>query len=104
MKPRRAQPGLIRLAVALAAGAVLAQAPVGPVFQVNTYTPGDQKRPVVAMRPDGGFVVVWESGPHPLDPDGSAIIGQRFDPAGNKMGGEFLVNSTTTDSQTYPAI
>lgn len=94
----------IRLAAFVAVAAALAAGKVGPEFQVNTYTSGDQKLPVVAMRSDGGFVVVWDSGPHPLDPSGRAIIGRRFDAAGNPQSAEFLVNTGTSGDQTDPSV
>jgi hypothetical protein len=102
--PRASRARSVRLWVLLVCGAAFAQGKVGPVFQVNTYTPGDQKNAVVAMRADGGFVVVWDSGPHPLDGSGRAIIGQRFDALGSKVGGEFRVNSTVSGDQMYPSI
>ena len=48
----------------------------------------------------GNFVVVWQSGNG--DADGDAIIGQRFDATGAKVGGEFTVNTTTSGNQRYP--
>jgi hypothetical protein len=101
MTERRFPIGLLAL---LAVGAALAAGKIGPEFQVNTYTPGDQKYPAVAMSPDGSFVVVWESGLHPLDLSGKAIIGRRFDSAGNPLADEFLVNSLTTGDQHWPAL
>ena len=55
--------------------------PLGPEFQVNTYTPGTQRQPSVAAGPDGDFVVVWLSGAS-QDGDGTGIFGQRLRTAG----------------------
>jgi hypothetical protein len=35
--------------------------PLGPEVQLNTYTPGNQSRPVVAIAPNGRGVAVWQS-------------------------------------------
>jgi hypothetical protein len=50
----------------------------------------------------GNFVVVWQS----LDQDGNGygIFGQRYDVAGTPLGGEFRVNTYTTDQQRIPAV
>ncbi len=77
--------------------------PLGVEFQVNTYTTDFQLGPEVAADSDGDFVVVWESF---FDQDGSAdgVFGQRFDAAGNRVGGEFQVNTYTTSVQAGPAV
>lgn len=36
-------------------------APLGPAFQVNADSSGEQRRPVVAALPGGGFVVAWDT-------------------------------------------
>ncbi|WP_425404062.1 Ig-like domain-containing protein [Hwanghaeella sp.] len=68
-------------------------APVGQEFQVNTTTSLTQERPVIAATADGGFVVAWQGDSQ--DEPGIfdlGIIAQRFDAAGAKVGGEFIVN------------
>lgn len=74
--------------------------PVGTEFRVNTYTQGPQLNPSVAALAGGGFVVTWES----WDQDGSyvGIYGQRYDAAGNRVGGEFRANTYTQDWQGDP--
>ncbi|HEX8624721.1 MAG TPA: cadherin domain-containing protein [Allosphingosinicella sp.] len=62
----------------------------------------DQSR--VATFADGGFVVVWATYDDTADGNGSAIKAQRFDSAGNKIGGELLVNSSSTQFQLLPAV
>ncbi len=54
------------------------------------------------MGADGEFVVTWMSSGQ----DGSSfgIYAQRYNAAGVAQGGEFLVNTATFDSQSYPAV
>jgi hypothetical protein len=87
---------------------------VGFEFQVNTWTTGFQGYPSITSLPDGGFVVVWQSGCDPLlgmscsatPQDGSnfGVYGQRFDSNANKTGSEFQVNTWTTNDQSWPSI
>jgi hypothetical protein len=87
---------------------------VGSEFQVNTWTTSDQANPSITSLPNGGFVVVWQSGCNPglgtsctatpQDGSGYGVYGQRFDSNGNKVGSEFQVNTWTTYDQTYPSI
>ena len=72
----------------------------GGEFRVNTTTAGNQVRPQVAMDPLGNFVVVWESD----DGSGPGIFAQRYDAAGAAQGGEFRVNATTAQPQSFPAV
>jgi hypothetical protein len=84
--------------------------PVGTSFQVNTYTTGDQYREHVLMRPDGGFVIAWDSQNYlePLVPseDGSfgGVFARRFDVGGAALGDPFQINTYTTDFQTRPRL
>jgi hypothetical protein len=75
--------------------------PAGSQFQVNTYLKSYQYAPAVTADAQGNFVVVWES-------DGSSgtdtglsksIQGQRLDASGTPVGGQFQVNSYTTNDQ-----
>jgi hypothetical protein len=77
-------------------------AKVGGEFHVNTYTHYFQGNPAIAMDSQGNFTVVWVS----LFQDGSShgVYGQRFDADAAPLGGEFLVNMTTTGQQIAPAI
>jgi hypothetical protein len=79
-----------------------AGAPASAEFQVNTYTTNYQAKGKVAVAPDGGFVVVWESAAG--DGDSFGVFGQRFDAQANRLGVEFQVNSYTTGYQYSPAI
>jgi Ca2+-binding RTX toxin-like protein len=53
----------------------------------------------IASLEPGGFVATWSSFGQGGD-GGFGIFGQRFDGNGNKLGGEFHVNSTTPGTQT----
>jgi hypothetical protein len=77
--------------------------PLGSEFQVNTYTTGYQYRPKVAHDGSGNFVVVWQSYPQTGD-DAGSIFGRRYDNAGNPLGGQFHVNTYTTNWQSHPSI
>ena len=77
--------------------------PQAAEFQVNTYWTGDQRYPVVAMRPTGEFVIVWDSAGSSLgDGSGRAILGQRYDADAAPAGGEFQVNDYVTGDQRFP--
>jgi Ca2+-binding RTX toxin-like protein len=77
-----------------------AQIPVGPVFQVNEHTTGEQHSPTVVATGDGGFAVIWQSSGQ--DGDGEAIVGRRFDRAGTPVGEEFIVNDDSVGDQVSP--
>ncbi len=79
------------LAWGVPAAAVGQFRPVGPEFQVNTYTVGDQGFPHIASDAAGNFVVVWSSSGQ----DGSTfgLFGQRYGRNGVKLGVEFQVNT-----------
>lgn len=75
----------------------------GSEFLVNTTTAADQFVPYVAGSPNGGFAVVWESD-GAIDGSGQAVLMQRFDSNGIKVGSEVLVNTTTAGHQQTPDI
>ena len=78
---------------------------LGTEMQVNTYTTESQISADLSLLPDGGFVIVWQSdGSFGSDIDSNSIQGRRFDAAGDPIGDQFQVNTTTTSSQTDPAI
>ena len=74
--------------------------PLGAEFRVNTVTSSFQTFPSVASDSSGNFVVVWSGS------DGAAdgVFGQRFASSGTPLGGEFRVNTYTTDVQAWPAV
>ncbi len=75
---------------------------LGGEFQVNTYTSGDQTAPVIAMDPEGDFVIIWQS--NPPDTFSWGIQGRRYGSDGNALGDEFQVNTYITDRQVEPAV
>src|SRR5512144_2137249 len=80
--------------------------PWNSLTQVNTTDGGKfQGEGRIAGLPDGGYVVVWldESGTY--NPGGFAILGQRYDAAGNRAGGEVKISQFSDGSiTTSPAV
>jgi hypothetical protein len=74
--------------------------PLGPEFQVNSYTTSAQHAAAV-----GGSnvfaVIAWQS--EGQDGDQGGIYARRFDSSG-PVGGEFRVNTYVTSSQARPAV
>jgi len=66
-------------------------------FQINTYTTKTQTGTNPAALTGGGFVSAWQS--YEQDGDGYGVYAQLFDIDGNKVGTEFLVNTTTIGTQ-----
>jgi hypothetical protein len=82
-----------------------AQVPLGPEFQVNTYTTYNQRRPSIASDAGGNFVVAWQS--HGQDGGGywgAGVFLRRYTASGAPFGPETRVNSYTTAEQLYPAV
>jgi hypothetical protein len=73
-------------------------AAIGSDSQINTYTTGAQWAPAVGCHPSGAFVVTWGSSGQ--DGSGEGVFAQRFDAAGQRLGGELAVNTYTTGVQT----
>jgi len=69
---------------------------------VNDYTANDQITPAVATLPGGNVVVVWGS----FEQDGSfqGVYGRILTPAGEKLGAEFQVHTSTYFNQRTPAV
>ena len=59
---------------------------------------------MIAPLAGGGFVVVWQDASGEGGDSDTSVKAQLFDAAGNKIGGEFLVNTATTDVQTSPSV
>src|SRR5262249_17533996 len=74
----------------------------GPEFLVNTYTTGNQAQPAIAVNPAGDFVIAWNSTGE--DCNGYGIYAQRFQSSGAPAGGEFRVNTITTNLQSAPSL
>jgi hypothetical protein len=78
---------------------------VGNEFRVNTTTALEQRRPRVSVLANGDFVVAWEDASgQGGDASGGAIKAQLYHANGAKVGGEFLVNTTTQGTQDEHAI
>ncbi len=73
----------------------------GSEFRVNTYTTNMQQLSTVAMDAAGDFVVAWSS--QGEDGSGYGIFAQRYNSAGATLGGEFRVNTYTTNGQKFAA-
>ena len=69
--------------------------PIGAQFLVNTTTANDQTEPSVAMDENGDFTIAWQGEGAGLS-FSNDIEAQRFDRDGNRLGSEFMVN--TSDS------
>ena len=77
----------------------------GAEFEANTTIVGVQIAPTITALADGRFVVAWEDDSATGgDTAFSAIRGQLFNADGSTSGAEFLVNTTTANSQTEPTI
>ncbi|MDZ7330668.1 MAG: hypothetical protein ONB31_01685 [candidate division KSB1 bacterium] len=74
----------------------------GEEFRVNSFTNRSQYNSSLTVLKNGKIVVCWQS----LFQTGSSydIIGQIFDGAGNKLGGEFPINTYIDDWQDFPSI
>lgn len=75
---------------------------LGGEFQVNTTPLKSQQYASVAMAPDGDYVITWSS----IDQDGNGwgVYGQRYRADGAAQGGEFRVNTTTSNDQLYSTV
>ena len=89
-------------AVVTAVSPATGQVPLGPPFTVNTATAGDQFFPDVAVRPDGGFVVVWRSDQR--DREDWDVVARWFAWDGTALTGEVQVNGTATGDQSPPRV
>ncbi len=76
--------------------------PLGPEFQVNSYAPGDQTQPAIAVAEEGDFIIVWTSGGQ--DGDQTGVFAQRFGRTGAFLGREFRVNFETRGRQENPDV
>ncbi len=92
----------IRVKLTAADGTVSLSTTVGTQFQANSVTADQQRDAAVAMSPDGGYILVWES--NNQDDDGYGIFAQRYDADGNVLGAEFKVNTVFHKHQTDPAV
>ena len=85
---------------------------VKPTTQVNATDGGTaQFQGEIAPLRDGGYVVVWTDDNRTYNTAGTAIVGQRYDAAGNKVGGDpahggevMLSQFLSSGDQSSPAV
>jgi cysteine-rich repeat protein len=75
---------------------------VGGEFQANTEPYAYDA--ALAGGDDGRFLVVWHTSNTGSDTSSTSIAGRLYDPAGQPDGGQFQVNSYTTNYQGRPAV
>lgn len=72
----------------------------GPEFRVDTRVNGTQTDPAIAALASGSFVMTWTDNTYLLDEIGGADVrAQIYSAVGERIGGEFLVNTETIDHQ-----
>ncbi|MCA9706125.1 MAG: hypothetical protein KDK70_09780 [Myxococcales bacterium] len=74
-------------------------APQGGELVVNAAPADEQRRPDVAVRDDGQFVVCWEDQPLAFD-----IVCRLYTAAGVPLSGELVANATTADNQNLAVV
>ena len=74
----------------------------GSEFRVHSFTTGRQSDAAVAMDLSGDFVIAWDSSGQ--DGSSEGVYAQRYNAAGVAQGGEFRVNTHTTQSQFFPTV
>jgi len=80
--------------------------PMGPDFQVNSYTTDSQVAPTIAVDADGSFVVTFTTlFPSPAgDSDVSSVLARGFDASGVPRGPDRQVNLKEIGAQEFSAI
>jgi Ca2+-binding RTX toxin-like protein len=71
----------------------------GGELLINHATAGDQNEAAVVALPDGRFFTTWQTAGSPADTSEKGIAGAISD----AIGGEFLVNTTTSNIQSSPS-
>ena len=72
---------------------------IGGEFIVNTATAGDQGEPAITALSNGGFVVTWNDSSGTGGDTSGSVKAQLYDAGGQRIGGEFLVNTITKNAQ-----
>jgi len=70
--------------------------------QANTFEHSLQNRACLDVDPDGNILVVWDSRRQELN--SYAVVGQRFDPLGRRLGTEFRINDYAPGAQHEAAV
>ncbi|MEM1073276.1 MAG: Ig-like domain-containing protein, partial [Pseudomonadota bacterium] len=76
---------------------------VGSQLRVNETTGGDQFAPEIVALDNGGWVVVWSDG-NGIDGSGAGVFGQVYDASGNRVDGQFQVNTEFSSTQSDPVV
>jgi len=71
---------------------------------VSTFTNNFQINPAAAVLNNSNVVVVWASFDEASSNSMQDVYGQMLSPAGQKIGGEFLINQFTAYNQRTPAV
>jgi len=74
---------------------------IGERFQINSSRAPDLGHPGVAMTPDGAFVVVWHGN---VGGRQREILGQLYDSAARRRGGEVVINARTDGDRSNPSV
>jgi Ca2+-binding RTX toxin-like protein len=77
--------------------------PIADDFVINTTYTALQSEPVVTSLANGNFVATWMS-KDPGDSSGSCIRARIFTADGAALGNDFIINSSTTSTQTSPSL
>jgi hypothetical protein len=75
-------------------------APLGPEFQVNASSAGDQVFPAVSCDWVGNFTVCWED----RALSGGDVRARRYDAQGAPLGAEFTVHLPSAGAEGYPDV
>ncbi|MCU7859034.1 MAG: DUF4347 domain-containing protein, partial [Candidatus Thiodiazotropha sp. (ex Lucinoma kastoroae)] len=80
----------------------VAGTPQGSEFLVNQTTTNNQGGASVAADGSGNFIVTWSS--YTTANNSFDVYARQYNAAGNPLGGEFLVNTTTSNHQQHSAV
>ncbi len=75
---------------------------VGEPILLSIAYSGQQINPSIAALSSGGWVAVWES--YVNSTNKFDIFGQIFYPDGTRNGNQFIINTSTTNNQSFPSV
>jgi hypothetical protein len=79
-----------------------AQVPLGPEFQINSYTTAGQFGPSIASDSAGNFTVIWNGS---SDGNGDAdVYARKYLASGAPLSSEFRVNTSATGFHARPSV
>ncbi len=76
----------------------------GSERRVNTYTPQYQRDVDVALNNNNMLVVVWQSGPGPIDGSDYGVYAKMYNSSGDTLWDDILVNDYIPDDQRRPYV